>query len=152
MPQESLSWSQQDLDEQMDALKQNSFFSNNRFAQTFPNSNIDRSSGDGGIWGGIKNAGSWAGKNLSSIFDGANTLYGIYDNETFTKPMLRAQQARAADLWNTQKPMMKYNLASAQRNEGRADAYQVDLWNKLSRQDGEAERTYASGSPQVSYV
>ena len=81
-----------------------------------------------------------------------DTPYGIYDNETFTKPMLRAQQARAADLWNTQKPMMEYNLASARRNEGKAEAYKVDLWNKLSRQDDEAERTYASGSPQVSYV
>ena len=47
---------------------------------------------------------------------------------------------------------MEYNLAAARRNEGRADAYHVDLWNKLSRQDGEAERTYASGSPRVSYV
>ena len=152
MPQEPLSWSQQDLDEQLDALKQNSFFSNNRFAQTFPNSNIDRSSGDGGLWGGVKDVGSWAGKNLGGIFDALKTGYGIYDNETFTKPMLRAQQARAADLWNTQKPMMEYNLASARRNEGRADAYKVDLWNALSRKEGEAERTYASGSPQVSYV
>ena len=145
-------WNQQSLDDQLEALKRKSFFSNNRFAQTFPNSNIDRSSGDGGLWGGVKDVGSWAGKNLGGIFDALKTGYGIYDNETFTKPMLRAQQARAADLWNTQKPMMEYNLASARRNEGRADAYKVDLWNALSRKEGEAERTYASGSPQVSYV
>jgi hypothetical protein len=100
----------------------------------------------------VKDVGSWAGKNLGGIFDALKTGYGIYDNETFTKPMLRAQQARAADLWNTQKPMMEYNLAAARRNEGRADAYKVDLWNALSRKEGEAERTYASGSPQVSYA
>ena len=112
--------------------------------------------GLGDLWGGMKNIGSnigsWAGNNVGSIFDALKTGYDIYNNETVIKPMLRAQQARAADLWNTQKPMMKYNLASARRNEGIADAYHVDLWNKLSRQDGEAERTYASGSPRVSYV
>jgi hypothetical protein len=112
--------------------------------------------GLGDLWGGMKNIGSnigsWAGDNAGSIFDALKTGYDIYNNETVAKPMLRAQQARAADLWNTQKKTMEYNLAAARRNEGRADAYHVDLWNKLSRQDGEAERTYASGSPRVSYV
>ena len=108
--------------------------------------------GLGDLWGGMKNIGSWAGKNAGGIFDALKTGYDIYNRESFIKPMMERQQRRAEDLWNTQKPMMEYNLASARRNEGRADAYKVDLWNALSRKEGEAERTYASGSPQVSYV
>jgi hypothetical protein len=147
-PQDPMSYTNEDLARQLDALKQNSFFKNQGgFSGMNPNF-YDKSPPppeSGGLWGGVK-------KNLGGIFDAGKTLYGIYNNESFTKPMLRAQQARAADLWNTQKPMMEYNLASARRNEGRADAYKVDLWNALSRKEGEAERTYASGSPQVSYA
>ncbi len=107
--------------------------------------------GLGDLWGGMKDIGSWAGKNAGGIFDGLKTIYDVYNRESFIKPMMEKQQRRAEDLWNTQKPMMKYNLASGQRNEGRADAYQVGLWN-AQRPQGTEERSIEQGMPRTTYV
>ena len=46
---------------------------------------------------------------------------------------------------------MEYNLASGLRNEGRADAYQVGLWN-AQRPQGTEERTIEQGMPRTTYV
>jgi hypothetical protein len=149
--EDTKSYSQQQLMDLSDSIRQNSYFGPNAFNRRHPNF-YDKgpSTESGGLWPALK---KYAGKQgISDWFDVGKTMYDIYNNETVAKPMLREQQRRAADIWNTQKPMMEYNLASAKRNEGRADAYKVDLWNALSRKEGEAERTYASGSPQVSYV
>ena len=107
--------------------------------------------GLGDLWGGMKDIGSWAGKNAGGIFDGLKTIYDVYNRESFIKPMMERQQRRAEDLWNTQKPIMEYNLASGLRNEGRADAYQVGLWN-AQRPQGTEERTIEQGMPRTTYV
>ena len=105
--------------------------------------------GLGDLWGGMKKyAGGMGG---SDWLDAIGTIYGIYNNESFKKPMLERQQRRAEDLWNTQKPMMQYNLASGLRNEGRADAYQVGLWN-AQRPQGTEERSIEQGMPRTTYV
>jgi hypothetical protein len=150
-PQDPMSYTNEDLARQLDALKQNSFFRNQGgFSGMNPNF-YDKSPPppeSKGLWSGLK---KMVGKlGLTDYADALKTGYGIYNNETFTKPMLLAKQARAAELWNTQKPMMEYNLASARRNEGRADAYQVGLWN-AQRPQGTEERTIEQGMPRATY-
>jgi hypothetical protein len=99
----------------------------------------------GGIWPAIK---KYAGQQgISDWLDAGKTIYDIYKNETVTEPMLREQQRRAAEVWGVQKPMLEFNLASAQENRLLKKQNEVRLWNKLSRQDDEPERTIENWTP-----
>ena len=97
--------------------------------------------------GWLGSLGDWAGGNVGTILDALGTGYNIWQNESFRKPMMKEEHARAGALHDQQMDILKYNLAGAKRDEGRNVQNQVRLWNNLSRKPGEAERTIENWTP-----
>jgi len=91
--------------------------------------------------------GDFAGNNFGAIVDALGTGYDIWQNESFRKPMMKEEHARAGVLHDENIKALKYNLAGAQRDEGRNVQNQVRLWNNLSRKEGEEERTVENWTP-----
>ena len=146
--EDPMSYTGEGLARQLDALKQNSYFRNQGgFSGMQPNFYAQGPSSpeSGGLWGGLKKMAS--GMGVKDWSDVIGTGYKIYDNERFVKPMLQEQHARAADIWNTQKPMLEFNLATGIENQALKKQNDVRLWNNLSRKEGEAERTIENWTP-----
>ena len=146
--EDTTSYSNEQLMDLRDSMRQNSAFRNQGgFSGMYPNfyAQSPPPPESGGLWGGLK---KYAGQQgISDWLDAGKTIYDIYKNETVTEPMLREQQRRAAEVWGVQKPMLEFNLASAKENRLLKKQNEVRLWNKLSRQDDEPERTIENWTP-----
>ena len=103
--------------------------------------------GKGGFWEDIaKKLGGYS-EYLEPVIDAAGTIKNMYDRETFYKPMKKEEHAMAKALHGRQMNILDYNLEGTKRDEARNVQNQVRLWNKLSRQEGEAERTVDNWTP-----